>query len=369
MGSAKVRHDDRGREKVQCRDCSLWFHRLDYHVASRHDGVDAYQARHPGAPLLSESARRKVSGSPDDRSFKFGVARLGLREVGPDDARHVPEHDEDWTLGEVEREALDALALAIEDDENVLIVGPPGIGKSTLVKELGAITNTPVRRLPFRGDMRVSDLVGSKSLSVDASSGQSVTTYDVGPLPDAATRGYWFVADEIDAGPPEVMFTLFPVLEAVRSLVLTGATGGQEVTFDPRFRFIATANTLGWGDESGMFAGTTPMNEALLDRFHTVITMGYPEPSSEVRRLVQVTGVTVPIAEKMVASAGMIREAQAKESMASSFSPRRLLMWAKKAVRMGDPLRAAKYTVTNRLSNEESAFVLGIVQRHFGGSV
>lgn len=369
MGSAKQRHDDRGREKVQCRDCDLWYHRLDYHVASRHDGVDAYQVRHPGAPLLSESARRKVTGSHDDRSFKFGVARLGQRDDDADDARFVPKHDEDWDLGDVEREALDALALAIEDDENVLIVGPPGVGKTTITKELAAITNTPLRRRAFRGDMRVADLLGAKTLSVDPVTGQSVTSHELGVLPDAAMRGHWLLVDEIDAGPPEVMFTLFPVLEATRSLALTGAHGGQEVAFDPRFRFIATANTLGWGDESGMFAGTTPMNEALLDRFATVITMGYPEPSTEVRRLVKVTGVQVPIAEKMVAAAGMIREAQAKDAMASSFSPRRLLMWARKAVRMGDPARAAKYTVTNRLSSEEATFVLGIVQRHFGGAL
>jgi cobaltochelatase CobS len=226
-----------------------------------------------------------------------------------------------------------------------------------------------VRRLPFRGDMRVSDLIGAKSLSVDVASGQSVTTYDAGVLPDAATRGHWLLIDEIDAGPAEVMFTLFPVLEASRSLVLTSDRGGHEVTFDPRFRFVGTANTLGWGDESGLYAGTAPMNEALLDRFHTVIMLGYPDPASEVRRLVQVTSVAVGVAEKMVAAATKIREAQLRDAMASSFSPRRLMMWARKAVRMGDPVRAARYTVTNRLPPEESAFVGGIIQRHFGGSI
>jgi len=369
MGSARQRHDDRGREKVQCRDCSLWYHRLDLHIVSRHEGIEPYRVRHPGAPLLSETARRKVASSPDDRAFKFGVARMAMRECDEYDQRFVPIHDDDWTLGEVEREALDALALAIEDDENVLIVGPPGVGKSTLVKELAAITNSPLRRLPFRGDMRVSDLVGAKTLSVDAATGQSVTQYERGLLPDSATRGHWLLVDEIDAGPPEVMFTLFPVLEADRSLVLTSDRGGQEVTFDPRFRFIATANTLGWGDESGLYAGTAPMNEALLDRFHTVINLTYPDNDSEVRRLVQASGIALATAEKMVAAATKIREAQQRDAMTSSFSPRRLVMWAKKAARMGDPARAARYTVTNRLPVEESAFVSGIIQRHFGGGV
>lgn len=369
MGSARQRHDNRGREKVQCRDCSLWFHRLDLHVDSKHDGLNAYTTRHPGAPLLSETARRKVPSEVDDRSFKFGIARMGLRENDEYSSRFVPMHDEDWTLGEVEREALDALALAMEDDENVLIVGPPGVGKSSLLKELAAITNTPVRRLPFRGDMRVSDLIGAKSLSVDAATGQSVTIYEPGVLPDAAGRGHWFLVDEIDAGPAEVMFTLFPVLEANRSLVLTADRGGQEVTFDPRFRFVGTANTLGWGDESGMYAGTAPMNEALLDRFHTVIALDYPDRASEVRRLVQVASVESAVAEKMVAVAWKIREAQMRDTTATSFSPRRLIMWARKSVRMGDPVRAAGYTVTNRLPREESLFVKGIIQRHFGGSV
>jgi hypothetical protein len=92
-------------------------------------------------------------------------------------------------------------------------------------------------------------------------------------------------------------------------------------------------------------------------------------PASEVRRLVQVSSVAVGVAEKMVAAANKIREAQARDAMATSFSPRRLIMWARKAVRMGDPVRAARYTVTNRLPHDESVFVNGIIQRHFGGSV
>lgn len=372
MGSAKERYDSRGREKVQCRLCQKWFHRLDVHLASKHSGVNDYESRFPEAPLLSEWARkqdRRDGVASEDDSFKFGVARMTMRECDEYDSRFIPKHDEDWVLGADEREALEALALALQDDENVLIVGPPGVGKSTLVKELGAITNNPLRRLPGRGDIRVSDLIGAKSIRVDDDSSQSVTGYEAGILPDAAEHGHWLLVDEVDALPAEVSFVLHPVLEPDRSLVLTGRDGGYETEFDPRFRFIGTANTLGWGDETGLYAGTGPMNEAFLDRFGTVIIMGYPEAANEIDRIVKRSGIDRTEAEKMVAVAAKVREAQKNETTTASLSPRRLIMWAQKAVRMGDSVRASRYTVTNRLPPEESTFVAAIIQRIFGGRV
>lgn len=373
MGSAKDRHDNHGREKVQCQLCKKWFHRLDAHLTSRHEGTEAYKKKFPDSPLVSEWARkddeRKGNLGGDDNTFKFGPARLKQRELEDDEKRFVPVHDENWVLGSDEREALEALALAIQDDENVLIQGPPGIGKSTLVKELASITDNPLRRIAFRGDMRASDLIGSKTLFVDKKTGQSITGYEDAILPNAAPRGHWMLVDEIDAGPPEVMFLLHPVLENPRSLLLSGKDGGVQVEFDDRFRFVATANTLGWGDETGLFAGTTPMNEALLDRFGTVIKMDYPAPDNEIERIVQRSGCTREVATKMVTVAKMVREAQKKDTTTASLSPRRLIMWSRKSVRMGDPVRAARYTVTNRLPAEESTYVAGIIQRVFGGRV
>jgi MoxR-like ATPase len=97
--------------------------------------------------------------------------------------------------------------------------------------------------------------------------------------------------------------------------------------------------------------------------------MDYPDPDDEAKILVTRTGIDLRVAKKMVSVATKVREAQANESTMANISPRRLIMWAALAQRMDDPRKAAKFTLTNRLSDDDATFVDGIVQRYFGGEV
>lgn len=385
MGSPNDRYDGNGNEKVQCRVCKKWFHRLDVHVGSKHGmNTDQYREKHPGAPTISEAARQKavkaqggkfkdakkapVTGN-DDGLLKFGAARLKVRDdLTEYDKQFLPVHDEKWIPGESEQRMLEELALAMEDDDNCLICGPHGIGKSTLAKELAAICNQPLRRVGMDGDVRRADFIGEKNVVVDEKSGQTITSWVDGILPDAAERGHWLLIDEIDAMPAHIAFLMHGVLECNRHLVLMG-DNGRRIKFHPNFRIIATANTLGNGDDSGQYAGTNVMNQAFLDRWGVTIEAGYPAEQDEVKILTERTGIDCERARKMVKVAQKVREAFANEQCFVSLSPRRLIDWAAKTVRLNDARRAAKITIVNKMTKDDAQFVDGIVQRYFGGEV
>lgn len=399
---SKTSTDRFGNARIQCRECSEWLHDLSLnHLSQAHKmRTVEYRLKHPGAPIRStEGARRvqearsrarrasgasveseqPVNATPEEReeqerrsipqgtgTVAVGIARLAPRNPSAEDEVYVPALETNFSPSEP---VLEALALAVEGGDNVLFVGPTGCGKTSTARHLAAMMNQPVVRVNFNGDFRAADLIGEKVIEVDPATGQSVVCWRDGVLPKAMEEGYWLIADELDAAPPAVLFVLQSVLEEGGVLTLAG-DGGRVVRRHPNFRFIATANTLGRGDDTGLYTGTHVLNEAFLDRFGTVLEVTYLAAAQEAEVLVRRTRIDASTAKQMVEVATMVRKAAASEECSCTFSTRRLLRWAERTVRMGKgrAAQAAQVTVLNKLTRDDRALVGAIVQRVMGGA-
>lgn len=224
----------------------------------------------------------------------------------------------------------------IHSREHVLLAGPTGVGKSATVDQLAARIGHPVMRINFNGDTRMSDFIGKVSVVAGE------TRWVDGVLPKAMRLGYWLILDEIDFAEPAVLSLLHPVLESKPVLVLK-ENDGEVIRPHPDFRVFGTANSIGaMQDRSQAYAGTTPMNEAFMDRWHVIHLENMPKP--EELRVVRsmYPGLRGPWAKGIVEFAEAARGPKGDELGFDSFSTRRVLQWAAKATLHRDPLVGAK---------------------------
>lgn len=391
--------DDKGREKVKCKECGEYHHRLDVHLKKHGMKAAEYKAKYPGSLTISAAASEKAaeaarksmekrmgkslavtvakkaakvakskpaSESGEGEAFKIGVARLFQRaDLLADEQELVPVHDPLWMPGKRALEEWELIAVAVQDNTPVYLHGDTGCGKSTGVLELASALNQPCRRVQMSQQFKEATMIGKTELVID-DHGNQITKWVDGLLPEAMRRGWWLVIDEFTATPPGILFALQAVLEGAPLML----PSGEVVKPHKNFRIAATDNTNGLGDDSGRFAGTHVMNDATMDRFGVVIACDYPEADQEAKIIVAKGRVDPKVAEKMVRVANKVREARRNEVCFCSFSLRRLISWSKMTTRFGgDARKASKSAILSKLSAEDSEFVNGLIQRYFGGDV
>lgn len=396
--SYEIQVDDKG-QKIECLECGRWYHKLYLHLKSAHGmTIEEYQDKHgDSSPIMSEFVEkllakpRKKKGSDlldnykteekkeekeeetveetvEEGVLRIGVARLKVRDDLTDyDKGHLQDNDPNWIFGRSQMEQWEDIAIGIEDNEPIYIGGPTGCGKSASVQMLAAALNQPLRRVQLNRDFKAADFIGRATLEVDEK-GTQVTGWKDGVATEAVRYGHWLLLDEVDQAHPDVMMALQALLEGA-PLVLSG-NFGEVVQRHPNFRIIATANTFGRGDETGLYAGAKVQNEATLDRYGVVINADYPDRDVEADILVKKTEIKRDIARRMVSVAHKVRKALIEEECACTFSTRRLIGWSKKTVRYnGDIRRASKVAVLNKMEPEDGRFVDSLIQRYFGGEL
>ncbi len=236
--------------------------------------------------LTYEVVMRKASDiflSPAGKKspkLDFDVPTLVWRNDAGDEVRHpmCPEIDHTYQFRQY---MLIKFLSAIKFGHNSWLHGHTGTGKTTFVEQVAAWCGVPVERLNLDSNLERADVIGGKEIEVD--NGSPITVYREGILPRAMAKPCWFICDEIDAGRADMLFVLQRALEG-KGLTIT-EDAGRVVKPHDLFRFVATANSRGQGDEFGFYAGVRPMNIAMLDRFTMFIEVPYLDKDDEMRLL------------------------------------------------------------------------------------
>jgi len=171
-------------------------------------------------------------------------------------------------------DAIEQLLVALFAEGHGLLIGVPGLAKTTLVQALAECLDLTFSRIQFTPDLMPSDVTGTEVLEEDRSTGARAFRFVRGPV-----FANLLLADEINRTPPKTQSAL---LEAMQERRVTVA--GQSWTLAPPFVVFATQNPIEQ-------EGTYPLPEAQLDRFTLAIRMDYPSFDQEMDIVQATTGL------------------------------------------------------------------------------
>lgn len=253
---------------------------------------------------------------------------------------------------------------SIHSNENILLTGGTGVGKTTHIVQLAARIKQPLLRINFNGETRMSDLIGKMNVI----NGQTI--WVDGILPIAMRRGYWLLLDEIDFADPAVLSLLHPVLEQNPQLTLK-ENGGEIIKPHPNFRVFGTANSIGaMSERASSYGGTNTMNEAFLDRWQVLMVDNLPEKEEVKVIRSEAPGLALKTVRRIVSFANMARNQNFENSQVTyngdNFSTRKVLAWAKKAALHRDPISGAKKAWLDKMPISDQTFMMNVLTTHFG---
>ena len=287
--------------------------------------------------------------------------RNKVSSVGePDEMVVDPNFQEDPIVAKV-------IEFAIRMNKNLLIVGPTGCGKSCLAINVLARMRERGEVFSCDGEVSVDNLIGKLLVTVDKS-GASITSPAAGAALRAYVEGKKLLLEEVDMAVPDILASLHRIMEINQKFYVCNI-GAQEII--PRhksFSVIATANTIGTGEDTFMYAGTKPLNMAFMNRFSLTIKMGYLPKAAEVKVLISKTGVDQSIATRLVDVANDVRDAAdpkrlktvapGSARLVSVVSTRDCIEWADAIVGMGlQPKEAAEYAFLGRISESDQDII------------
>lgn len=411
---------DTDNSMIKCEICGAECHAMQLHLRDTHPEMTLgeYHSTYPDAPLMSEFTKRRLAeraaakkageqataattpvaseapkpeAKPAPKSepvaaasaaivprdvivkrafhevFELGKGKAAMSSSGapipittiantafPD---MIPSVNSDYVFNADE---LKNVILALELKINSYVWGHKGAGKTELYEQVCARTGRPMIRVQHTANTEESHIIGQRVLKGGA------TPFELGPLPMAMLNGWLYLADEYDFAMPSVTSVYQAVLEG-KPLVIKEADADQRIIVPhPNFRFAATGNTNGSGDETGLYQGTNLQNSANYDRFGMVLKKNYMAKADEVKIMVKRAGLVKEDAEKLVEFAKQVRDAFSAAQISDTVSPRALIDAARLGVMRGSFRQGVTLAFINKLSSVDATVVDGLAQRVLG---
>lgn len=371
--------------------------------------IERYKQEFPHAPLFSDLALRKIAENRATREQKAPAAPAGsiryLHEVfdlgnsaaarssttgRPIEVEVIESHNEavEPYLAKVDPnyvfniDLTKKVIVGMDLNMPVYLWGFHGTGKTTVLEQVAARTGRPFMRVQHTINTEESHILGqyvvrSKPITVEelAADGsihkvakqETVTEFQLGPLPLAMIEGMVYCADEYDFAMPSVVAVYQPVLEGKPLVIKDAPPEFRVIHPHPNFRIVATGNTNGIGDETGLYQGTLIQNAANYSRFPITEEVTYMDAKIEEGVLMAQAAIERPAAERIVKFANEVRKSFADSGISMTVSPRELINAAKLGIAFGGNfVMGLKLAFANRLSRVDKHVVEEFAQRIFG---
>jgi len=398
--------------KIVCQIDNVRVHSIQAHIKNNHPDwtVEKYQAEWPDEPLFSPvalelKARRdaeraaaaekqtavktahatmvaEAAGSAPSTSslvvenkffhdvFELGSAAAAMSTAGkPIPIEVLSGHDAQAQLylPDIDRnyvfniDLVKKVIVGFQLNMPIYLWGFHGTGKTTVLQQAAARTRRPFLRVQHTINMQESDVLGQWTVK-DGS-----TIFQLGPLPMAMINGWVYCADEYDFAMPSVTAVYQPVLEGEPLLIKDAPPHFRKIVPHPNFRFVATGNTNGVGDETGLYQGTLVQNAANYSRFKITEEVVYMDAKIEESILVSRTRIDRGNASKIVKFANEVRKMFRDGKISMTISPRELITCGQLGIAYGGNWALGmELAFANRLSRVDKKVVQDYMQRVFG---
>jgi len=193
------------------------------------------------------------------------------------------------------RREAEVLAVALATGRHVVLEGPPGTGKSTLLRVVAEAGGMGIAFVEGNAELTPARLLGSYDPAMVMQSGYKPEAFLAGPLLTALQEGALLYIEEFNRVPEETLNVLISVLAEgeihIPRLGRTRASAG--------FRLIAAMNPFD-------AVGTARVSQAISDRMCR-IALGYQSEEAERQIVRQVTGIDAALVPTAVALVRLTR--------------------------------------------------------------